>query len=359
MIQLRQFACLERSSIQIIRTNNVQSTFRNQLSGLFDLVALQSNHQRHSHGNDLGRVDDTLSNHVTSHNTTKNIDQNRFDLWVLIQDLKRFRDLLLGRTATHVQKVGRTASMQLNNIHGRHSETSSIDQAANVAIQPNIVQIGLRSTHFSRIFLSGIALCENFRLSKLCIIVKVDLSVDRNDISVGRLDKGVYLHQRRVLFQKQLVQQFHFMHCLFDHALFAETQRFGYIQRSLLHHALFNRHGKLGNCIGIIPGNIFNRSSTTARGNNHGALSFAIIQNRQVHLPSHVHALRDQHFGARPALCTRLFGDQSLTQHSARDISRVLSGIAHMHTRFEPVCESAQSASSGKHLCLDHNIGSR
>ena len=48
-------------------------------------------------------------------------------------NLKGLFDLSSSGTATNVQEIGRASSMQLNDIHGGHSQTSTVHKAANVS----------------------------------------------------------------------------------------------------------------------------------------------------------------------------------------------------------------------------------
>ena len=87
------------------------------------------------------RSDDTFGDHITLHDATENINQNRLHLRVVQHDLEGFGNLRRGRTAANVQKVCRTATIKLGDIHGRHRQPRTIDEAADVAIERNVVEV--------------------------------------------------------------------------------------------------------------------------------------------------------------------------------------------------------------------------
>jgi hypothetical protein len=93
--------------------------------------------------NFLGGIDSTTGDDIAPHDTSKDIDQNGFDLGVGVQDLKPLLDLLFRCSTTGIQKFGRGSSHELNDIHSRHGQTRSIDHTTNVSIQTNVIQIVL------------------------------------------------------------------------------------------------------------------------------------------------------------------------------------------------------------------------
>ena len=69
------------------------------LLGLGLLSTLQPDDERNSQGKLLCRVDDTLRNVITAHDTTKDVDEDALDLGVGNKDLERLLDRVGGGTS--------------------------------------------------------------------------------------------------------------------------------------------------------------------------------------------------------------------------------------------------------------------
>jgi hypothetical protein len=55
------------------------------------------------------------------------------DLRVCSDDLEGFFDLLGSGATTNIQEVGWFSSVQLNNVHGSHGKTGSVNETSNIA----------------------------------------------------------------------------------------------------------------------------------------------------------------------------------------------------------------------------------
>jgi hypothetical protein len=74
--------------------------------------------------------------------------------------------LLALSTTTDIQKVCRLTSVQLDDIHCRHGESSTIDKTSDVSTDVDIVQIELFSVLLSWVVLGFIFLRSKFLLSE-------------------------------------------------------------------------------------------------------------------------------------------------------------------------------------------------
>lgn len=92
-------------------------------------------------------------------------------------------------TTTDVQEVSRGASIQLNNVHGAHGETSTVHKAANVTVESNVGQASLDGLFFMRINVftcnGSLSQLNEFLLSELSVIIDVDLSIDAVESILG------------------------------------------------------------------------------------------------------------------------------------------------------------------------------
>src|ERR1700731_2049044 len=57
---------------------------------------------------------------------------------------------------TNVQEVGRATAVELDNVHGSHGKTSTVDKTTNGTVETNVVEVVLGSLDFTRVLLSGV-----------------------------------------------------------------------------------------------------------------------------------------------------------------------------------------------------------
>ena len=105
--------------------------------------------------------------------------------------------------------------MELDDIHGRHSQTSTIDHATNVAIKTYVVDSGLRGSDITRIFLRLfyeeeknhkylVSHSKDFLLSELGVSIKVELGINTADVL---LTSRILYHRQRVDFHLQIKKE--------------------------------------------------------------------------------------------------------------------------------------------------------
>src|SRR5690606_36910169 len=98
-----------------------------------------------------------IRNAVATHNTTKNVDQDRFYVRIF-QNNAETSFYGFGVCSTpYIQEVSRLATRKLDNIHSSHSQTSAVYHATHVSVKFYIVQVVLAGFYFQRIFFSNIA----------------------------------------------------------------------------------------------------------------------------------------------------------------------------------------------------------
>src|SRR5581483_5576458 len=108
-----------------------------------DIIAFQTHHQRQfkpglAHGGDNAGGDD-----VAIHDAAENIHQYSLHIRVAQYDAESGRDLFLARATADIKEVGRTAAEMLDDVHRGHRETGAIDQAGDVAIELDVIQVEL------------------------------------------------------------------------------------------------------------------------------------------------------------------------------------------------------------------------
>src|SRR5690606_27694626 len=171
--------------------DDVQTTFSQYLGAQVGVVAFQTDHDRHLDAHVLHCADDALGNHVATDDTAEDVDQNGLYVAVGQDGLERCGNAFLGCPAAHVEEVGRLATVQVDDVHGTHGQTGTVDHAADVAVQSHVVQLELGSVGFTRIVLGRVMHGAQLGLAVQGVAVDVDLGVQAVQVAV-LLD-----HQRR------------------------------------------------------------------------------------------------------------------------------------------------------------------
>src|SRR6218665_166625 len=125
---------------------NIQSTFVDQFFRFFSICSLQTNNNWNwniSHV--LVCINNSLSNTVTTNDTTKDIDQNCFYVWIFQDDMECFFNTFSICSSTNIQEVCRVTTRVLDNVHSCHCKTCSVYHTSNVSVQFNEVQTSLVS----------------------------------------------------------------------------------------------------------------------------------------------------------------------------------------------------------------------
>ena len=76
--------------------------------------------------------------------------------------------------------------MKRDDVHGRHGETSAVDETSNVSVKADVVEVRLGGDDFSLVFLLPVSELEDFLLSVSSVFVEVDLGVHGEDFA-GRV----------------------------------------------------------------------------------------------------------------------------------------------------------------------------
>ena len=82
------------SIIQVICRNDLQTTITEDLLANLNIGALKTDNERKVQLDLLDCIHDALSNHITTNNTTKDIDENGLHMLIGTKDLESLDDLL-------------------------------------------------------------------------------------------------------------------------------------------------------------------------------------------------------------------------------------------------------------------------
>ena len=105
------------------------------------------------------------------------------------------------------RKFAGIAPRQLDDVHRRHRQSGAVDHAADVAIEPDVVERELRGFDFERVFLAQVAQIANVGVAKQRVVVEVHLRVEREQVAALGDDQRVDLEDRRIGGDERLVER--------------------------------------------------------------------------------------------------------------------------------------------------------
>src|SRR5690606_32175065 len=108
----------------------------------------------------------------TLHDAAENVHQHGLDVFVVQDNPECFADLFRVGPTADVQKVSGLSAMVFDNVHGAHRQPRSVDQAGDIAIQFNVAQSGIPSSHFGRLFFVQITKFANIGVTEHRVFVK-------------------------------------------------------------------------------------------------------------------------------------------------------------------------------------------
>ena len=167
---------------------------------------------RHAELRDGGN--DALRQHVAAQDAAEDVDQHGLDVLVGHQDAERVLDLLGVGAAADVEEVGRLAARQLDDVHRRHRQAGAVDHAADVAVEPDVVQRELRGLDLERILFGDVAQLAEIGVAIERVVVEADLGVERQQIAALGQDQRVDLDHRGVGLDERLVDGVEQLHQL-------------------------------------------------------------------------------------------------------------------------------------------------
>merc|ERR1719219_2790485 len=126
--------------IKVRGRDDCQTRFLDDLLSVVNICSFQANNKRDLQLNRLAGVNDSISDGGAVDNPTKHVDQDGLHLVVLGDDAEGLLDLVFLHTAADIQEVGRLPPVQLDDVHGGHGQPGSVDEAANVPVQLDVVQ---------------------------------------------------------------------------------------------------------------------------------------------------------------------------------------------------------------------------
>ena len=84
------------------------------------------------------------------------------------------------------RKFAGAAAVELDGVHGRHGEPGAVHQAADVAVELDVVQVELRRLDLRRVLLVQVAHRDDLGMAEERVVVEVQLRVERDHAAVAR-----------------------------------------------------------------------------------------------------------------------------------------------------------------------------
>lgn len=323
--------------------------------GLFVVGTLKTGNDGDLEVERLDGVDETGGNVVAADDATENVDKDGSDLGVASDEFESLTDGLGSGTPTDVEEVGGLAAVQLDNVHGGHGKTSTVDEAANVAVKLDKVQAALGSADLVSVFLGRVAHLENILLAEVGVVVKAKLGVHAQDLVVRGLGEGVDLDLGSVLFAEDFVELLDGLLGILD-ALVAETELGGNVAGHLVGNALVNVDVGGGDGVGALLGDCLNVHAALGGGDDDGSLRGTIHEDGEIELAAGKLALANVNSAAEAAVGAGLLGDELVTNHLLGEHLGLVGRVDDANTTLEAVVKGSLATAASEDLGLDDHV---
>lgn len=352
---LGQLHGLLGSDLKVVNGENLHARLANNLVGGVDVGALQTGNDGDLQVEGLDSLDETGGNVVAADDTTKDVDKDSSDLGVRGDELKGLLDSLRGGTTTNIKEVGGLAAVQLDNVHGGHGQTGTVDKAANVAIELDKVQAALGSADLIRVLLGGVAPFKDLLLAEIGIVVEAKLGIHAQNLVVARLGQRVDLNLGGILLKEDLVQLLDGVLGILD-ALLAEAELGRNVAGHLVGDALLDVDVGGDDGVGGLLGNGLNVHAALRRRDNDRGLGGTVHEDGQVELAASKLALANVNRIAQTAASASLLGDELVANHLVGEHLGLVGRVDDTNTALEAVVERTLTTATGENLGLDDHV---
>jgi len=129
----------------------------------------------------LCSLDNAFCDQFARKNAPENIDENCLNFWVSVEYLKSGFDLVNISTTTDIEEISRRSTVEFNDVHGAHCETSTVNKTADISVKRNIWQSSFNCFFFMRINIFTGHWCfskfNEFWLSEFSIVIDVNFGI--------------------------------------------------------------------------------------------------------------------------------------------------------------------------------------
>ncbi len=203
--------------------------------------------------------------------------------------------------------------MQVDDVHGTHGQAGTVDHAADVAFEGNVVQFELGSVGFTGVVLRRVV--EGFQLGLTVhgVGVDVDLGIEAVQVAIGLDHQRVHFQQRQVVILEQLGQAYEDLGELLNLLAFQAQLE---CQLATLERLCADQwvDGGLEDFLRRFVSDFLDVHATFGGGHEHDAAARTIDYSAQVQLFGDVSAGFDQNLGDGLTVGIGLVGNQILAQ---------------------------------------------
>ena len=115
-------------------------------------------------------------------------------------------DFVFVGAAADVEEVGGVAAGVLDDVHGGHGETCTVDEAANVAVEVDVGDVVVGGLGLHGVFLGDVADLVELLVAEGSVVVKIQLGVEGDDAAVRGDGEGVDLREGAVVLLEEAVE---------------------------------------------------------------------------------------------------------------------------------------------------------
>ncbi len=321
----------------------------------FDIGSLEADDERDGEVDGFRGVDDALGDDVALHDAAENIDEDRFHIFVGDEDFEGLGDLLLVGSAADIKEVRWFAAAVFDDIHRGHGEAGAVDEAGDVSVEADVVEVRLRGFDFAGILLGGVAVGEDVGVAEEGVVVEVELRIERADVAGFGDDKRVDLHHRAIAGDEEAVEVF--------------KERAGGLEECGGNAEELRKFARLVGLeaeervdrdvvdfFGGLFGDGFDVHATFGAGNYDRCGSRAVDEHRDVEFLFDLDGLGDEDLANEASIRTGLVGNEGLAEHFRGEIAGFGRGFAKMDTALEAVFKRTLAAAAGVDLGFDDEI---
>ena len=100
--------------------------------------------------------------------------------------------------AADVEEIGRLGAVKLDDVHGGHGQAGAVDQAADVAVEGDVVEAGLLGADVEGALLGFVGEGGEVGVAESGVVVEVELGVDGQQLAVPGDHQRIDLRERGI-----------------------------------------------------------------------------------------------------------------------------------------------------------------
>src|SRR5262249_31026086 len=197
---------LRGSMVEVVGRDDVEAGFDNDILADLDIGAFEPHDQWHLEPDLLDGGDHPRGDDVAAHDTAEDVDQDAGHLRDRGDDLERRAHALLGYTDADVDEIRGPTAVELDDAHGGHREARAVDQAADRAVERDVIEVVTRSGDLFFVLFAEIAQRDHLGVAVERVVVEGNLGVEADQRAGLGQHQRVDLEQAHVLGEKRRIE---------------------------------------------------------------------------------------------------------------------------------------------------------